>query len=190
MEQQEGDITRMLAQAGSGDAVAAAAVYDRVYRELRAIARAHRRRWERDATLDTTALIHEAYLRLAGRRDAVYENRTHFYATASRAMRQVLANYAERRLAAKRAGERAAVDVDDLPLPDGTDLDELLSVHALLTRLEAENPRGCRIVECRVFGGMSIEETAAALGISPATTKRDWSVLSAWLYRELGEAGA
>lgn len=182
------EITRMLEAAGRGDAAAAARLYDSVYQELRKIARAQRRRWTGDETLNTTALIHEAYVKLASAPDASYENRTHFYATASRAMRQILASYAERRQAAKRSGQRVDLDPDAIPLADDTALDELLTIDALLSRIESEDPRRCRIVECRVFGGMSVEETAEALGVSPATVKRDWSVASAWLYRELRQS--
>jgi len=182
------DITELLHLSGQGDSQAAEALLNNVYQELRVIAHSHRRRWQGNDTLNTTALIHEAYAKLAEgnqKNNNQYENRTHFFATASKAMRQVLVNYAERNKADKRLAEYATLDENQLPSPNDTTVEELLSINALLNKLEAENERGCRIVECRVFGGMSIEETAQALDISPATVKRDWALLSAWLYREL-----
>ncbi|WP_405238809.1 ECF-type sigma factor [Lentisalinibacter orientalis] len=178
------DITQLIAAAAGGDADASEELFSLVYAELRKIARSHRRRWQGDETVGTTVLIHEAYLRLA-ESGGSYENRRHFYATASRAMRQVLMNYAEKRLALKRHGERAAVQPDDLPLADERTIEDLLALEQLLGRLELDSPRRCRIIECRVFGGMSIDDTAAALSISPATVKREWAVASAWLYREM-----
>ncbi len=181
---QHRDITRLIAAANEGDGEAADRLFTVVYDELRIIARSHRRRWHGDETIGTTVLIHEAYLKLADY-DGDYASRTHFYATASRAMRQILMNYAERRNAAKRSGEQIPVDVEDLPFADADTIEDLLALGEVLERLEAEDPRRCRIVECRVFGGMSIGETAEALGISPATVKRDWALVSAWLYREI-----
>lgn len=178
------DITQLIAAAAGGDATASDELYSLVYAELRKIARSQRRRWHGDQTVGTTVLIHEAYLKLADN-PAAYENRHHFYATASRAMRQILINYAEKRRAAKRGGERVAVEPDDLPIADEQTVDDLLTLEAMLRRLEEDSPRRCRIIECRVFGGMSIEDTAAALDVSPATVKREWAVTSAWLYREL-----
>lgn len=157
-----------------------------IYNELRVIAHSHRRRWQGNDTLNTTAIIHEAYAKMAeAKGNNQYKNRTHFYATASKAMRQVLVNYAERNRAEKRMAEVSTLDESVVPSQEDTTIHELLSVDKLLAKLESENERGCRIVECRVFGGMSIDETAQALDISPATVKRDWALLSAWLYREL-----
>lgn len=183
------DITELLHQSGSGDAKAAEALFNNVYQELRVIAHSHRRRWQGNDTLNTTALIHEAYAKLA-EGQGNFHNRTHFYATASKAMRQVLVNYAERNRADKRQAEYATLDENDLPSAEHSTIDELLAIDQLLHKLETENERGCRIVECRVFGGMSIEETAQALDVSPATVKRDWTLLSAWLYRELHSGGS
>jgi RNA polymerase sigma factor (TIGR02999 family) len=177
-------VTRLLAAANDGDDKAAEQLFAIVYDELRVIAHAQRRRWSGDDTIGTTVLIHEAYLKLV-RHDGDYAGRTHFYATASRAMRQVLINYAGRRKAGKRNLDRADIDVAQLAFADEQTLDSLLALDELLVRLEAEDKRRCRVVECRVFGGMSIAETADALGISPATVKRDWQLASAWLYREL-----
>lgn len=179
------DITRLLQAAAGGDQHAGNALFESIYQELRTIARAQRRRWAGNDTLDTSALIHEAYLKLAGGELASYRDRTHFFATASRAMRQVLINYAERMAAAKRGSNAEHVTLAGVAADGLTTFDDLLEIDALLTRLEAESARHCRLFECRVFGGMTISETADALGVSPATVKRDWALVSAWVYREI-----
>lgn len=181
----EGNITQLLQAAATGNREAGDALFATVYRELRQIAKAQRRRWHGNETMNTTALISEAYMRLADREQADYNDRAHFFATASRAMRQVLINYAERVSAAKRGGNAVRVTLGEFVAADQTSVDELIMINDLLEKLEAENPRHCRLVECRVFGGLTIEQTAAALGMSPATVKRDWALLSAWLYRAI-----
>jgi RNA polymerase sigma factor (TIGR02999 family) len=180
-----GDITQLLKLASAGDRRASDALFESVYQELRTIARAHRRRWRGNDTLNTTALISEAYVKLADHTLDDYRNRSHFYATASRAMRQVLINYAEKLAAAKRGRNPVRVTLSGLPAQDDRTIDELLQIDALLHKLEDGNPRHCRLFECRVFGGMTIEETAQALDISPATVKRDWTVVSAWMLSEI-----
>ncbi len=180
-----GGITQLLQLASTGDQCASDSLFESVYQELRTIARAHRRRWHGNNTLNTTALIHEAYLKLAVGNIADYQSRSHFFATASKAMRQILMNYAERVAAAKRGGNALRVTLSGhMPVTDDT-LDDLLIMNELLAQLEKTNARHCRLFECRVFGGMTIEETAAALSVSPATVKRDWALLSAWVYREM-----
>lgn len=180
-----GDITQLLQEASGGNRQASDALFESVYHELRIIARAQRRRWSGNDTMNTTALINEAYVRLAGSELADYKNRSHFFATASRAMRQVLINYAERLAAAKRGNNAVQVTLSAIPLRDDDTIDELLHIDSLLNQLEASNSRQCRIFECRVFGGMTIDETAAAVDVSPATVKRDWSVVSAWILSRL-----
>ena len=183
-----GQITGLLQLASDGDKDASESLFNSVYRELRVIARAHRRRWSGNQTLNTTALIHEAYIKLAGGRLADYRSRSHFFATASRAMRQVLMNYAERVATAKRGGNALRVTLSrHMPIAEDT-LDELLQLNEVMLRLDETDPRRCRLLECRVFGGMTIEESATALGVSPATVKRDWALLEAWVYRELKTA--
>jgi RNA polymerase sigma factor (TIGR02999 family) len=177
-------ITQLLRAAADGDRHANDELFTTVYEELRKIARANRNRWQGNQTLNTTALIGEAYLKLAKNDLSTYESRTHFYATASKAMRQILISYAERATAAKRGGGALHVTLSDLALDNGDTLDELLVINSLLEKLETENPRHGRLFECRVFGGMTIKETATALEVSPATVKRDWTLLSAWVYRE------
>ncbi len=179
------EITKLLKLASDGDPRASDALFSSVYHELKKIARAHRRRWHGNETLNTTALIHEAYLKLANGRVADYKDRSHFFATASKAMRQILMNYAERVSAAKRGGGAMRVTLSgNLPVTDDT-VDELLAINELLSEIEKTNARHLRLFECRVFGGMTTEETAAALDVSPATVKRDWALLSAWVYREM-----
>jgi RNA polymerase sigma factor (TIGR02999 family) len=180
-------ITAMLGKARAGEAAAADRLFDAVYAELKRLARSHRRRWHGNDTLNTTALIHEAYIKLAGEA-AGFANRTHFFATASKAMRQVLINYAERSTAAKRGGDARIIPLNDAALVAAASADELLSLNELLSQLEADDPRRCRIVECRVFGGMTIDEVAEALGISPATVKREWRIATARLYQQLRPA--
>jgi RNA polymerase sigma factor (TIGR02999 family) len=179
------NITVLLDAASSGDRKAVDELFQAVYAELRQLAHRQRKRWTGDHTLNTTVLIHEAYLKLAGADAQRFENRSHFYATASKAMRHILINYAEQRHAAKRGGDAAHVSLDEAqPITDET-AEELLQVESILSLIEKDDPRRCRIVECRVFGGMSIEETAVALGISPATVKREWQLTSTRMYEQL-----
>jgi len=180
-----GDITQLLQLASAGNLQARDALFESVYQELRTIARAHRRRWSGNETLNTTALISEAYVKLAHGTLDNYRNRSHFFATASKAMRQILINYAERVATAKRGSNPMRVTLSGLSLHDDNTLDELLHIDTLLHKLEKDNPRRCRLFECRVFGGMTIDETAIALDISPATVKRDWAVVSAWMLAEM-----
>ena len=183
--QDRDDITRLLAAVSAGKADARNALYESVYTELRLIASAHRRRWHGNDTMNTTALIHEAYVKIAAPNDGDFASRAHFFATASKAMRQVLIDYAERANAAKRGGAARPVTLDDNVPGRSATIDELLQLEQLLKELEKDEPRHARIVECRVFGGLTIDETATALDVSPATIKRDWALVSAWLYREL-----
>ena len=179
------DITHLLQAASDGDRPSSDALFEAVYHELRTIARAQRRRWHGNETLNTTALIHEAYVRLANNDLASFADRSHFFATASKAMRQVLINYAERIATAKRGANPIRVTMTDFAATDAATFDDLLQINGALERLEASNERHCRLFECRVFGGMTIDETATALDISPATVKRDWTLLSAWVFREM-----
>jgi RNA polymerase sigma factor (TIGR02999 family) len=160
-----------------------------VYHELRRIAHSHLRGERGGHTLNTTALVHEAYLRLAGIGVVDWTNRAWFLGMASRAMRRVLVDYARSRGRQKRnAGDRIDV-VASVVLPDAGATD-LLALDAALDRLEALQPRQCRVVECRFFAGMTNEETAESLVISVATAKRDWTLARAWLNAELADADA
>lgn len=179
------DITALLKRAGDGDQAAADRLFHAIYDELRVIARSHRRRWVGNETLNTTALIHEAFVKLDGQ--AHWSSRTHFYATAAKAMRHILVNYAEKRRAGKRGGGVADLPLDEVLLVSDNAADDALELHQVLETLESERPRWCRIIECRFFGGMTIEETAQALDISPATVGREWRLASAWLYQQLSD---
>ena len=175
---------REAARAGNHDALNA--LVPIVYDELRRIAHRQLRRERPDHTLSTTALVNEAYLRLVKSGRVQWHDRAHFLAVAARVMRRVLIDYARGRRRDKRGGAdlrvslAEAADVPAMPAEDLIELDDALA------KLEAENERCCRVVECRCFGGLSVEETAAALHISPATVKRDWTYSRAWLSRELG----
>ena len=180
-------ITLLLDAARDGDAAATESLFNAVYAELKLLARSNRRRWRGNETMNTTALIHEVYLKLAGAAPG-FENRVHFYATASRAMRQVLVNYAKRQSAHKRGSDALRVTLDEAVIATQASADELLHVHQLLSELAQNHPRRARIVECRVFGGMTVDEVASALSLSPATVKREWRIATADLYRALQEA--
>lgn len=186
------DVTRILRAARDGDREAIDDLFQGLYDELRNVARRQRRRWEGNHTLNTTALIHEAYLKLVDQERADWRDRAHFYATAATAMRHILVNYAERQQAMKRGGGRTRVPLNEVtqvargpnPVPAET-AEEVLALHGALQRLEKLSERQCRVVECRFFAGLPIPETASALGVSPATVKRDWAAASSWLHREL-----
>ncbi|MFW6079093.1 MAG: ECF-type sigma factor [Gemmatimonadota bacterium] len=158
-----------------------------VYAELRRIAH-HRLRGERDGhTLDTTALVHEAYLKLSRLDRIDWQGRTHFLAVAAQAIRRVLIDHAVARNAQKRGGGRARVPLDSISLGSDQHVEELVALSDALDRLKAIDERQARVVECRFFAGMTIRETAEAIEVSPATVKRDWRLASAWLYRELAD---
>jgi RNA polymerase sigma factor (TIGR02999 family) len=156
-----------------------------VYGELRRVAERYVRR-ERARSVQATELVHEAYLRLAGDRPAAWQNRAHFIAIAAIAMRRLLVERARRRTAGKRGGGQLQVTLDErLLVTDPADAVDLVALDRALTRLASLDPQQARIVELRYFGGLSVDETAEALGISPATVKRHWTVARAWLLREL-----
>ena len=184
-----GEVTRLLTELGRGGHAAADRLMPLLYNELRQIA--HRRlRGERpDHTLNTTALVHEAYVKLVGLDRITWQNRAHFLAIAAQAMRRVLVDYAVGRKTQKRGGLLHRVPIDETMLVTSQRADALIALDSAIQRLEAISPRLSRIVECRYFGGMSIEETAESLDLSPATIKREWNVARAWLNRELQGQG-
>ena len=181
------DVTRLLNALSTGGASSEVeeALYGRVYDELRRIARRRRGQWNGNESLNTTALIHEAYLKLSGKQD--YAGHAHFLAVASKAMRQVLISYAERQAAQKRGGGLADLPLDEALLVPEERADELVALGEALDRLEAVDGRAARVVECRFFGGLDAEETADALGLSRRTVSRDWAFARAWLYDQLQE---
>lgn len=184
---QGGDVTQLLAELGHGGRDALDRLLPVVYAELQRIAHRQLQGERTDHTMATTDLVHEAYLKLVGLERIEWKNRAQFFAVAAQAMRRVLVDYALSRRAQKRGGERRKVSLDEAMLVVEQQADELLALDKALTELEGINQRLGRIVECRYFAGMSIEETAEALGISPATVKRDWTMARAWLHRELSE---
>ncbi len=184
--QDDGEVTQLLAELGRGGSGAVDRLMPILYDELRQIARRQMRSERLDHTLDTTALVHEAYVKLVGLDRMHWQNRAHFLAVAAQAMRRVLVDYAVGRRAQKRGGVRQRVPLDDVPPHQAQPIETLVALDAALHRLETIDPRLTRVVECRYFGGMSVEEAAQALDVSPATIKRDWSVARAWLNRELG----
>jgi RNA polymerase sigma factor (TIGR02999 family) len=185
------EITDLLHAHAAGDAAALDQLLPRVYGELRRIARLRLRR-ERDAhTLAATDLVHEAYLKLLPVERVDWRSRAHFFAIASRAMRNVLVDHAVRRGAAKRGAGATALALDDGNAAAAEQpLDDLIALSEALERLERLDARQARVVECRFFGGLSLDETAAALNTSAATVSRDWTFARAWLHHELSAANA
>jgi RNA polymerase sigma-70 factor (ECF subfamily) len=181
--------TQLLADLESGDGTAAARLFPLVYDQLRAVADSFFRRQPRDHTLQPTALVHEAYLRLVDRKDERWASRAHFLAVASKAMRQILINHAERRAAAKRGGDRQKLTLSEGITPASQQDVDVLALDEALTRLSVLSGRMGRVVELRFFGGLTVEEVAHVLKVSKRTVEGDWQTARAWLSRELREAG-
>jgi len=160
-----------------------------VYDELRRLARHYLRRERPGQSLQATALVNEAYLRLKKDKRQPWQNRTHFFAIAATSMRQILVERARARNATKRGGEQVRITLDDAVASGGEKSLDLLALDEALTRLAGLDPEQARIVELRFFAGLSIEESAEALGVSPATVKREWTMARAWLKRELKKEG-
>jgi RNA polymerase sigma factor (TIGR02999 family) len=177
-------ISVFIERAAAGDRQAFDHVVGLVYPAMRRIAHDHMRRERHGVTLDTSALVHETYLRLAGSQTLELKSRAHFFWICARAMRRVLIDRAARRATRKRGGGAVHVDLRDADAASPESL-ELHSLEEALVRLAARSERQGKVVECRFFGGMSVEETALALDISTATVKRDWALARAWLNREL-----
>jgi RNA polymerase sigma factor (TIGR02999 family) len=180
------EVTRILDAVQQGNAEAAAELFPLVYEELRKLAAGRMAREMEGHTLQPTALVHEAWLRLGADRQPAWQSRAHFFAAAAEAMRRILVERARRRLAAKRGGGLEPLDVDAIEIPSPTmDDDGLLRVSEALDRLAAIDPRKAELVKLRYFVGMSFNETAAALGIAVPTAKQWWSYARAWLSLEL-----
>ena len=178
-------ITDLLHAHAAGDAGALEQLLPRVYGELRRIARVRLRRERSAHTLAATDLVHEAYLKLLPVERVDWRSRAHFFAIASRAMRNVLVDHAVRRGAAKRGAGAALLTLEDTDAATEQPLDDLIALSEALDRLEQLDARQARVVECRFFGGLSLEETAEALHTSAATVSRDWTFARAWLHNEL-----
>src|SRR5881628_304532 len=186
--EERADITGLLRELSQGRAGVLDRLMPIVYDKLRRIAHAQLRGERPEHTLNTTALVNEAYLKLVNVRQVEWRDRAHFFAVAARLMRRILIDYARARQREKRGGDAVHVplaEAQDIPL--GRAADDLLPLDEALARLETQSERQCRVVECRCFAGMTVEETAAALDTSPATVKRDWAFARAWLNRELGQ---
>ncbi len=178
-------VTALLVDLSNGDRAAMERLAPLVYEELRRIARRHFRREPTDHTLQSTALVHEAYMRLVDQTGVQWRNRAHFFGVAAEMMRRILVDHARHRKAIKRGAGAVKLSLDDaIGIGERRDL-ELVALDEALTALAALDPQQCRVVELRFFAGLSIEETAEVLGISPATVKRDWVTAKAWLLREM-----
>lgn len=182
------DITRLLHEWRGGNAQALQSLIPLVYGELHSLASRYLSRERRDHTLQTTALVNEAYLKLAGQRDVDWQSRAHFFGIAAQLMRRILVDHARRDRRVKRGAGAAHLPLDDIdPASAAPPIDpaDAYTLDLALTTLETTDPQQGRVVELRYFGGMTIEETAEVMGISPATVKREWAVARAWLYREI-----
>jgi RNA polymerase sigma factor (TIGR02999 family) len=185
------EVTRILSAIEQGDARAAEQLLPLVYDELRKLATAKLAQERPGQTLQATALVHEAYVRLVeGKNGQAWDSRGHFFAAAAEAMRRILVDQARRKKSERRGGERLRLDVTEaLPAPRAREeSDRILAIHEALAVLEAEMPRKAELIKLRFFAGMTLEEAAAALGISVPTAKRDWAAARVWLYRRLSEA--
>ena len=179
-----GEVTRLLKAMNSGDSAAAEQLLPLVYHELHRIASAYMRRERPDHTLQATALIHEAYLRLVGE-EINWQDRGHFIGLAAHVMRRVLVDYARQHHAERRAGGLQRVEMEDNLAISPERLDEVLFLDRALERLKEKSPRQAQVVELRYFGGLSVEQIAAILGVAPRSVKRDWSLARMFLYRQL-----
>jgi RNA polymerase sigma factor (TIGR02999 family) len=184
-------LSTLLIAAERGDRAALEACFPLVYEELRAIARKQRRAWQGNVTLNTTALLHEAYLKMVNQRQLGVASRDHFFAIAATAMRHILCSYARDQNRQKRGGGTYHVSMSQLERIAGSDplseqaADQLSELGEALNKLAQIDRRYTQVVECRFFAGLSVDETAAALDLSPATVKRHWSFARAWLLREM-----
>ena len=185
-----GDVTRLLDEWRRGDEGALDALLPLVYSELREMARRYLGRERRDHTLQPTAVVHEAFLRLVKQRRVDWKSRSHFFGVAAQAMRRILVDHARSRAADKRGGGQTLIPLDAAPGEVAPRAVDLIALDDALGRLEKLDRAKASVVEMRFFGGLTIDETAEALGASPSTVKRDWTLARAFLYRELTRTGA
>lgn len=188
------DVTQLLDRAREGDSAAFGTLVEQIYGELRQIARGQRRRLGASDTINTTAVVHEAYAKMAdqAKRQSTkpFADRGHFFRVASRVMRDVIVDYAKAASAQKRGGRERALSLDVVGPQariETLDPEEILSVHAALDKLESIDSDAARVAELRYFAGLTTEQTAEALELSPATVKRRWTVARAWLYQQLSD---
>jgi len=183
-----GDITVLLKAWSEGDSAAQERLFPLVYKEMRRLARRYRRKSGTGDTLQTTALVNEAYLRLVDIHNVDWRDRVHFFAVSAQVMRRILVDWARAKGAIKRGGLTQVADAlspDAIPSPDSCRPDELIALDHSLTSLAQLDARRARVIELRVFGGLTVDEAAEVLGLSPQSVRRDWSLAKAWLLREL-----
>lgn len=185
MDDQTSETTQLLRAWADGDQAALQRLTPRVYRTLRRIAGHHLKNERAGNTLQATDLVHEAYLELIDITHVDWQHRAHFYAVSAQIMRHILLDRARRRLAAKRGGHAERVDLDNLPDLSGERSQDLIALEDALNALAAIDPRKARVVELRFFGGLSVEESAAVLEVSPETVMRDWKFARSWLQAEI-----
>jgi len=182
-------VTDLLTRWSNGDDAALAELTPLVYEELRQLAHRQMRAERSDHTLQTTALVNEAYLRLADQTNQRWQNRAHFFAVAARAMRQILVSYARSQRAEKRGGGALKIDLDEVALVSPEESKEIVDLHEALETLATLDPRKAQVVELKYFGGLNYDEMAEVLKISPVTVRRGWRFAKAWLYTQLHNAG-
>src|SRR6266567_5872178 len=190
MDTQGGNVTVLLAELTKGNEEAAAKLIPMVYEELRRLAGSYMRRERSDHTLQATALVHEAYLKLIEQRAVNWQSRAHFFGIAAQIMRRILVDHARGHLRDKRGGGQSEVPLDEAIVFAPQQSGELVRLDQALDRLALIDPRQAKIVELRFFGGLTVEEASEVIGISPKTVKRDWSVAKAWLHGELKQSHA
>lgn len=185
MDFSSAEVTALLGELAKGNADAGPKLIPLVYEELRRMADRYMRRERSDHTLQTTALVHEAYLKLVDQHSVTWQSRAHFFGVAAQVMRRVLVDHARGHIREKRGGGVVPVSLDEAMVVSPERSEEFLELDRALDRLAALDSRQAKIVELRFFGGLTVEETAEILGISPKTVKRDWAVAKAWLHGEL-----
>jgi RNA polymerase sigma-70 factor, ECF subfamily len=183
------EVTRLLKDWSSGDSTALDQLIPIVYEELRAVAARYLRRERQDHTLQPTALVNEAYLRLIDQKQVQWQNRAHFIGVAAQMMRRILVDHAKNHNRAKRGGGARKVSLDEAVALSEERADDLVELDEALTALEAFDERKSRVVEMRYFGGLSVEETAEVLSVSVITVARDWKLAKAWLYTHIEDSG-
>ncbi len=183
------DVTQLLKRYGNGDQEALAELIPQIYDELRRLASFYLQSERVNHTLQTTALVHEAYIRLVDQKQVEWNNRNHFFGVAAQMMRRILVDHARKHVSLKRGGSFSRISLEEAAVFSRERPRELIAVDELLTRLASLDPQGSRIVELRFFAGLSLEETAEVTGLSSAKVRREWSAAKAWLTREIGKLG-
>jgi RNA polymerase sigma-70 factor, ECF subfamily len=190
MEPASTDVTSLLKRYSNGDQEALVDLIPQIYDELRRLASSYLRAERLDHTLQTTALVHEAYLRLVDQKQVEWNNRNHFFGVAAQMMRRILVDHARKHVSLKRGGSFARISLEQAAVFSRERPRELIVVDELLKRLASLDPQGCRIVELRFFAGLSLEETAEVTGLSTAKVRREWSATKAWLMREMSRSSS